>query len=82
MLNNAINQAIKLLNDNTLCILSYAETGKYYLFVYGDLDKKPIFDNAMIKVDKETKIASYFIITEHLDEIDKLNFKEYKGTNK
>lgn len=74
-LNKALKEAKELLSDNSLYILRYAESNEYYLFAYGMQNGKPIFDNAMIKVDKENNIASYYIITEHLKEIDKMKFK-------
>ena len=78
MLNDIINIAKEFLNDNDLKILRYAETNQYYLFEYGTKDGKPLFDNTLIKVDKETKRASNYIITEHLKEMDKLIFKDAK----
>lgn len=75
MLNNALNKAKELLNDNSICILKYAENDEYYLFTYVSQNRKPIFDNTMIQVDKETNKASYYIITKHLEEIDKMKFK-------
>ena len=76
MLDKMIIKAKELLNDNDLEILSYAETNQYYLFGYGTKDKKPIFDNTMIKIDKKTNKASYYIITEHLKEMSNLKFKD------
>jgi len=78
MLNEMITKAKELLNDNDLVILNYAETEDYYLFAYGTKDGKPTFDNTMIKVDKKTGNASYYIITSHLKEINKLRFKDAK----
>lgn len=76
MLNNMIDKAKEFLNDNNLYILTYAETNQYYLFSYGTKDRKPIFDNTMIKIDKKTSTASYYIITEHLKEMSNLKFKD------
>jgi len=74
MLNKALIKAKEFLNDKSLRILRYAETKNYYLFEYGTQEGKAVFDNTMIKVTKNN-IASYYIITEHFDELDKLEFK-------
>lgn len=74
MINKALKKAKDFLNDDSLRILRYAETNEYYLFEYGTQDGKAIFDNTLIKVTKNN-IASYYIITEHLEELNKLEFK-------
>lgn len=74
MINEALKKAKELLNDKSLRIIRYAETKDYYLFEYGTQDGKAVFDNTLIKVTKNN-IASYYIITEHFDELDKLDFK-------
>lgn len=76
MLSDALNQAKELLNDNSLYILKYAENREFYLFEYGMQDQNPIFDNTMIKVVKKNNKASYYVITEHLKELDKMKFKQ------
>ena len=75
MMNNALNKAKELINDNSLRILKYAENNECYLFEYGTQDGKSIFDNTMIIVDKKNNKASYFIISENLKELDKMKFK-------
>ncbi len=75
MLGNALNKAKELLNDNSLYILKYAETRECYLFEYSTQDQNPIFDNTMIKVVKKNNKASYYVISEHLKELDKMKFK-------
>lgn len=72
----AMFKANELLNDKSICILKYVETIDYYLFEYGTKDKKTVFDNCMIKVDKKSFEASYYTITAHLDEINKLKFTD------
>ena len=74
----ALNKAHDLLNDKSLCILKYAETTDYYLFEYGTKDKKPLFDDCLIKVDKSNFVASYYNIVEHLKEVNNLVFIEIK----
>lgn len=74
----ALNKAHDLLNDKSLCILKYAETTDYYLFEYGTKDKKPLFDDTLIKVDKTNFVASYYNIVEHLKEVNNLVFIEIK----
>lgn len=75
MLNNAVESAKKLLNDKSLKILGYSETDNYYLFDYG-INNKPNFDNTLIKVDKKTNTASYYVITEHLNELTGLKYNK------
>jgi len=74
----ALNKAHELLNDKSLCILKYAETADYYLFEYGTKDRKPLFDDCLIKVDRTNFVASYYKIVGHLDEINKLVFIDIK----
>lgn len=76
MINNAIIKAKELLNDNELKILSYAETNDSYYFEYGTQNNESIFDNCLIKVDKKSNIASYYLISQHLEEINNLKFKK------
>lgn len=71
MLEKALKIANRFLNDNNTSIISYAETDEYYLFEYeGDID------NCMIKVNKKTLLGSYYVITQHFDELNKLTFKD------
>lgn len=71
MLKKVLKIATDFLNDKNTTIIKYAETDNYYLFEYeGDID------NCLIRVNKKTLIASYYIITQHFDELNKLVFKD------
>ena len=77
MLEDAIKAAKKLLDDKSLKILEYAETDNYYLFPYVNNDNSIEVDNAMIKYDKNTKKASFYMVSINLDEIKNLKFKKF-----
>ena len=81
MFEDAIKAATKLLNDKSLKIVEYAETDDYYLFNYVNNDNSIEFDNSMIKYDKNTKKASFYMISINLDEINNLKFKRIKNKN-
>lgn len=51
----------------------FAETDKSFYFIY-----KNVIDNTLIKVEKATKEAKHYVITEHFDELEKLTYKELK----
>ena len=67
--------AQELLDDDSLCLLKYADTTDYVFFSYGTKDGKPIFDECLIRVNKHTLEASYYKYTCNLKEIEKLTFK-------
>ena len=76
-LQKTISIAKEYLKDDKLIIKSFFNMPDKYVFTY-DCDGKPIFDNAMISVDKETGKPGTYIISENLKELEK--FQEIKLT--
>lgn len=79
----AILIAYKFLNDKNLRIVKYNENDDRFLFSYeyeeiidGVKHYSPVFDNNMIFVNKHNGKASNYRISENLDEINKLKFKD------
>lgn len=68
------DEAIKIvkeyLNDDKLKIVSYKDMEDKFVFQY-ECNNKPLFDNAMIQVNKRTKTPSIYMISENLEELKK-----------